>query len=132
MSRKQITFIVIGSIVGVLLLVAFMLWSIPMYRVWQKELSGRAVLKEAEWSRQVRVEEANAEYEAAKLLRKAEVERARGVAESIGIVGDSLENNEAYIRYRWVEGLHNDNGEIIYVPTEANLPILEAGRFGKE
>ena len=68
--------------------------------------------------------------ESAKMLGEAEVERARGVAEANKIIGESLHNNEAYLRYLWINGL-KDNGhapQVIYVPTEAGLPILEAGR----
>ena len=31
-----------------------------------------------------------------------------------------------YIKWKWVEGLHDGSSEVIYVPTETNLPILEA------
>lgn len=30
---------------------------------------------------------------------------------------------------KWVKGLTDGSSEVIYVPTEANLPILEAGRI---
>ena len=33
-----------------------------------------------------------------------------------------------YITWKWVEGLHDGSSETIYIPTEANLPILEANR----
>lgn len=33
-----------------------------------------------------------------------------------------------YIQYLWVQGLHDGSSEVIYVPTEANLPVLEATR----
>jgi regulator of protease activity HflC (stomatin/prohibitin superfamily) len=101
---------------------------IPQYRVWQKELAGKAELKQAEWNRQIAIQEANAQKESASLLAQAEVERAKGVAEANEIIGQSLKDNEAYLRYLWINGLHDGSSEIIYVPTEANLPILEAVR----
>lgn len=106
-----------------------LLWGYPKYRVWQKELSGKADLKEAEWSRQIAVEEAKARKESATLDAEAEVERAKGVAEANLIIGNSLRENEAYLKYLWVQGLHDGSSEVIYVPTESNLPILEAGRL---
>jgi regulator of protease activity HflC (stomatin/prohibitin superfamily) len=91
-------------------------------------LSGLAQLKEAEWNRKIAIEEAKAKLEAAKSLAEAEVERAKGVAQANKIIGESLQNNEAYLRYLWVQGLQDDNSEVIYVPTETNLPLLEATR----
>lgn len=117
-----IVIVVLGIIIGILVA-----W--PNYNVWRREMSGKAELQEATWNRQIAVEEAQAELESASLLRDAEVVRAGGVAEAIVIIGDSLQNNESYLRYLWIQSLHDSYGEVIYVPTEANLPILEAGRL---
>ncbi len=66
--------------------------------------------------------------EAAKLLTQAEIERAKGVAQANKIIGDSLKGNEVYLKYLWVNGIENTKNQIVYIPTEANLPILEAGK----
>jgi hypothetical protein len=100
----------------------------PRYNVWTKELKGKAALKEAEWSRKILVEEAKAKLESSKSLADSEIERARGAAEANRIIGDSLKNNESYLRYLYVQGLQDKDNNIIYVPTEAGLPILEAGK----
>ncbi len=100
----------------------------PQYNVWRLELRGKAALKEAEWNRQIAVQEAAARKESASLDAEAEVVRARGVAEANEIIGESLQGNEAYLRYLWINGLHDGSSEVIYIPTEANLPILEATR----
>lgn len=113
----------------ILSLTAVGLIGCPKYMVWQKGLKGKATLAEADWDRQVRVAEAEAEKEAAVALAAAEVERAKGVAEANKIIGDSLKDNDSYLRYLWIQGLHDGSSEIIYVPTEAQLPILEAGRL---
>ncbi len=63
--------------------------------------------------------------EAATLLADAEVERAKGVAQANEIIADSL--TDEYIRWLYVDQLDQTNGQIIYIPTEAGLPILEAG-----
>ena len=120
--------IVLVMAVVVILLFLFSLWAFPMYNVWRKELRGKADLKEAEWSRQIAIEEAKARKESAVLDAEAEVERAKGVAEANQIIGDSLKDNEAYLRYLWIQGLQDGSSEVIYVPTETNLPILEATR----
>ncbi len=82
----------------------------------------------AEYEKQTKVEEAKAALDSAKLLADAEVVRAAGVAEANKIIGDSLRENEAYLRYLWIQGLHDGSSEVVYVPTEAGLPILEAGK----
>lgn len=106
------------------------------YAEWQGDIKkaelkakGEAELLESESSKKIAVEGAKAQLESAKLLSQAEVERAKGVAEANKIVGDSLKGNEAYLRYLYIDGLKDkDNVTTIYVPTEAGLPILEAGK----
>jgi len=112
------------SLLAILLLIAVAMWGLPNYQVYSKELSGKAQLKEAEWNRQITIQEAEAEKASAVLKAEAEVLRAKGIAEANEIIADSLTNE--YIKYKFVEGLNDGNTEVIYVPTEANLPILEA------
>jgi regulator of protease activity HflC (stomatin/prohibitin superfamily) len=97
--------------------------------VWQQGLAGEAELKRASQNRQIAVQEAEAKHEAAKALAQAEIERAKGVAEANRIIGESLHGNEDYLRYLWVQGLEHAETSVIYVPTEANLPLLEATRL---
>jgi len=97
------------------------------YNVWTSGLAGEAELKQADWNRQIAVREAEAKREAAISLAQAEIERAKGVAAANKIIGESLNNNEAYLRYLWIENLSQTKDQIVYVPTETNLPILEAG-----
>lgn len=115
------TIVVVGLIAG-----AF--WGLPKYRIYSQTLRGQAALREAEWDRQIAIEEAKAKLEAAKLFKEAEVVRAEGVAESNKIVADGLGGPEGYLKYLWIQGLQDGSSEVIYVPTEASLPILEAGK----
>ena len=101
---------------------------IPNYRVYSSRLTGEAEFVQAQENRRIRVEEARAALEAAKFEAEAEVERAKGVAEANKIIGDSLQGNESYLQYLWIQGLHDGTSETIYIPTEAQLPILEAVR----
>lgn len=98
----------------------------PMVARWH----GEAELVRAEQTKKIQIEDAKGKLEAAKLLSGAEVERAKGVAEANRIIGASLQNNEAYLRYLWIKNLEESEktGSVIYVPTEAGLPILEAGK----
>lgn len=106
------------------------LWGCPQYNVYHQRLAGEAKLRESEFSRQIIIQEAHARHEAAKSLAQAEIERAKGVAESNRIIGEGLKGNHEYLMYLWIHALdERDNATIIYVPTEGGLPILEAGRF---
>ena len=127
-GRAEGELIWVFIILFMLALVAVAAVGLPIYNVWTKEMSGKADLANAEWSKQIAIEEAKAELESASLKAAAEVERAKGVAEANAIIGDSLKDNDAYLRYLWIQGLHDGSSETIYIPTEANLPILEAGR----
>lgn len=99
--------------------------------VWSAEKTGQAELARAAQNRQIAVNEAAAKAEASKLLAAAEIERARGVAEANRIIGDSLKGNDGYLRYLWLQGLQTNQMQVIYVPTEANLPLLESSRLGR-
>lgn len=119
-------------IMFILVLMAAGLYGCPRYEVYTQEMHGTAELARATQNRQIRIQEAQADKESAKLKAEAEVERAKGVAEANKIIGDSLKGNEAYLRYLWISGLQEGaTPQVIYVPTEAGLPILEAGRVTK-
>jgi len=125
----------VGALLFLGLLVVIVLfgamWGMPRYKVYSSEMAGQAELKQAEYNRQIKVREAEATNAAAKSLADAEIERARGVAEANKIIGTSLKNNEAYLRYLYIQALEGKQGEVIYVPTEAGLPILEANRLNQ-
>lgn len=126
MTKKDIHS-AIGVAIGIAVLVGLLLFGIPTYSVWRSKLQGRAELVRAEQNRQIKIEEAKANLEAEKLNAQAEIERAKGAAEAIRIENGSL--TPTYIQYLWVRQ-QSDLGEktVIYIPTETNLPILEAGR----
>jgi regulator of protease activity HflC (stomatin/prohibitin superfamily) len=103
----------------------------PYYAVYQQRLEGEAELAKAQYSKQVQIQDAEAKFLAAKSLAQAEIERAHGVAEANKIIGKSLEQNESYLKWLWIEGMkEKENKEIIYIPTEAGIPLLEAGKRG--
>ena len=132
-DSKEGCLAVSGIGVGVIFIVgvaAMLMVGCPNYEVYRQGKIGEAKLREAESSRQILVQEANAKMEAAKLLAQAEVERAKGVAEANKIIGDGLTGRSDYLMYLWIHALaEQDNNQIIYVPTEAGLPVLEASRF---
>jgi regulator of protease activity HflC (stomatin/prohibitin superfamily) len=114
--------IIIGVSIGALLF-------FPHYMVYQQRLSGEAELEKQKYEKQIAVQSAIAKKESAILLAEAEAFRAEGVAKANKIIGDSLKGNEAYLRYLWIHNLELGSGNtVIYIPTEAGLPILEAGK----
>jgi hypothetical protein len=124
------------SVVILLFLLALLtffgaLFGAPKYNVWRSyidiekaENHGKAAMAEAEEDRKILIEEAKANLEAQKLNSQAEVERAKGMAEAISIENGKL--TQLYIQYLWVRNIDKMDGQKIYIPTEANMPILEA------
>lgn len=125
-KAATIKWTVIGCSALVVIIAIIMLVG-PIYRVWSSSKTGEAEYVRAEQNRKIKIEEAKANLEAEKLNAQAEIERARGAAEAIRIENGSI--TPTYIQYLWVrqQGLSSNN-KIVYIPTEAGLPILEAGR----
>lgn len=122
---------VILGIVTLLVITAGCMAGCPAYNVYSAQKTGEAELARAQQNRQIAVQEAQAKMEAAKLLAQAEVERAKGVAAANRVIAEGLKGNEEYLRYLWIvdvaSGTKGDK-TVIYIPTEANMPILEAGK----
>lgn len=127
-DKSKLIFSVTFSIIVAIGIIVGLFFGIPYYNVWQQEMSGRAEFAKAEQNRKIKIEEAKANLEAEKLNAQAEIERAKGAAEAIRIENGSL--TPTYIQYLWVRQQSNlGDKTVIYIPTETNLPILEAGRI---
>lgn len=105
-----------------LLLVLLLLFGWPHYKVWKQGMDGQAALAEAEQSKMIQVQVAKAELESAKLR-----------AEAIKLVGQAAKDYPEYRKQEFIgafgEALRDGRiQQIIYVPTEANIPIVEAGK----
>lgn len=117
--------VITGIIVG-LAIVTLGMWGIPQYKVWTATLEGEANLKKAQQERQILVTQAAAEKEAATLR-----------SEAISIVGKAAKEYPEYRQQEFIgafaEALKEGKiSQIMYVPTEANIPITEASRFEKK
>lgn len=109
-------------VVIVAVIIAAAMFLMPKYRVYSQELRGQAALAEARSSKQVQVEQARGELESSKLR-----------SEAIKIIGKAAQEYPEYRNQEFIgafgEALREGQIEqIIYVPTEANIPILEAGK----
>lgn len=111
-------------------LIAGLMWIMPQYNIWSAEQNGRAILAEAEFSRKTKIEEARATQESAELIGQAELTRAEFTAQANLVLADGLGGPEGYLRWLYINTLSESGsaGQIIYIPTEAGMPILEAGR----
>jgi len=139
-----------NGIIIIFLTIASGMYGCPQYNVWQQGLEGEAELARAQQNRQIKIEEAQAKLESADLLAeaeykraigaakaelaiaegdsKAEIARADGAAKANDILADSLGGSEAYLRWLYIQVLKTTKNQLIYLPTEAGLPILEAGK----
>jgi len=125
-SENVISFVLGAAVMGIIML---LLWfAFPVLKINLAKRDGEAKLAYAESERQTKVREAQATFDSAKLLAQAEVERAKGVAEANKIIADGLKNNENYLKYLQIHALENTQNQVIYIPTEASLPILEGGK----
>lgn len=119
-------------IVGALAVVAGVLLGLPSYNVYRKQMAGKAAYEQAVQDRRIRVLEAQAALDSAELTARAEVARARGTDEANRIMAQSLGGPENYLRWAYIDMLKEtadkQDRQVIYIPTEAGMPILEAGK----
>ena len=118
---------IVTIVVGVIVVIAVLMFGLPMYNVWQQEMSGRAEMAKAEQNRQILVKEAEAKLQAEKLNALAEIERAKGMAQAMEIENGKL--TPVYNQYLFIRTLEkiSDKGSLpqtIYISTEGLLPVM--------
>lgn len=126
-------FELIGGVFAVLMI--WMLWGYPHWRVWASHQAGLADLQKAKNEQQIQVAKGQGRLDAAVLNKQAAIIEAEAVAAQIETIGSQLTTHDLYLRWQWIKMMEDHHGEneetIIYVPTEGNLPILEATRLQK-
>lgn len=127
-TSQKIQLVAIGIFV-LLGIIAWLCWVLPIYGVWAARKRGEADLAEAQGEQQIQIAQAESRLKSATLNKDAELIDASAVAKSVEIIGKALHDNEGYMRWQWIRMMEQrDSGDTIYVPTESNLPILEAGK----
>ena len=122
-QKGNVDNVLLGMIVTfVVLIFLFFLFAWPQYKVWQQGMAGQAQLSKAQQSKQIAIETAKAELESSKLR-----------AEAIKVMGKAAQEFPEYRQQEFIgafgEALREGNiNQIVYVPTEANIPVLEAGK----
>lgn len=93
----------------------------PQYKVWEQSKAGEAALAKATQDRQIKVQEAEAEQEAAS--KQAEANR---------ILGESIRQYPESMESKWIEAIEKTSNQVIYLPTEASIPITESARMAQK
>lgn len=119
MTKHTKDTIIAGSVIVGLLLLAY-LW--PVYQVWAAQMSGKAALAHATYSKQVMVQNSKAGYEAAQWDAMRDTVRAHGTARTNQIIGGSI--TQQYLQWMWVNNLENQEKSVIYVPSQNGIPIM--------
>ena len=119
-SASAITILVL---LGISMLIASLMVGIPLWKVWQQGLAGEAALKRAEQEKLIMIETAQAEEQSAQYI-----------ANAIAIVGQATKDFPEYRQQQFIaafsEAVQSEAiDQIIYVPTESNIPITEVGRI---
>lgn len=122
------TTLIIFAISTVLFLVAWFVVGYPVWNVWASRKSGEAEYQEAINEQRIQIAEAQARLDAAELNKKAAIVEAQAVAAQVREIGEQLTKHDLYLKWQWIKMMEDRDGETIYVPTEASLPILEATR----
>ena len=120
-----IVFAGIAGLFTLFLIIAFFFGlaaSMKHYSVWAMEKTGEGMLRQANYERQTQVAQAQAERDSAALR-----------AEAIHILGAAAQQYPEYRQQEFIGAFARclETGcasQIIYVPTEANIPITEAGK----
>jgi hypothetical protein len=135
-DKKQARLIIKWSTLGIFMVFMIIIGGMigcPRYDVYRQNLQGKAELARATQNRQIRIQESQAKFEAAVYDKQADSTRAVGIKISNSIIGESLRNNEAYLEWLWITDVAGANVDktIVYIPTEGNIPILEAMRMNR-
>ena len=117
-SRVILSVSSLALFLGISAAVAF---GYPQYKVWEQSKAGEAALAKATQDRQIKVQEAEAEQEAAS--KQAEANR---------ILGESIRQYTESMEQKWVEAIEKTSNQVIYLPTEASVPITESARMAQK
>ena len=118
-----------------LLFIAGGFWGCPQYKVWKKQMDGKAKLAEAEQDRLIIIEDAKARKIAEEFNAEAEKIRAKGMAEAMDFENKKL--TSTYNQYLFIRTLEKmaDKGDlpqIIYIPSSGLVPVMDIKNPKKE
>ncbi len=114
---------IVKCILGLLLGIFILTMTMPLYSVYSAKMAGEAALARANQEKQIIISHAQAEKDAATLT-----------ADAIRTVGEAAQKYPEYREQEYIKAfsLAMENGridQIVYVATEAGIPILESSRL---
>ena len=118
---------ILGTILVLTALVLVSRLLSPQLNLYKANTEKQAVIAEQKAVSEAAEFEARSKVIQAEAGAEAEIIRAGGLATAQGIISETL--TEEYLRYLYIQQLDETEGQIIYIPTEAGLPILEAERL---
>ncbi len=129
-EEEAVVKLIAKSVAALLFVIITLIWgwklATPRYNLYRAETEKQAVIAEQRAQSEAAEFAAKSAVTQAQAKADAEVIRAKGLAEAQQIISSTL--TEDYIRYLYIQAIEGNSNQIIYVPTEAGLPILEAGR----
>lgn len=129
-DQRRSVRMVVGGICAVLLVLVLSIFAYrfitPKLNLYASNTEKQAVIKEQEAISEAEVFAAEKRVIAAEAEAEARRIEAEGIADAQRIISETL--TPEYLTWRFYEVLSDSEGDVIYVPTEAGLPILEATR----
>lgn len=98
----------------------------PKLALYKANTENQAVIKEQEAHSKAAEYAARSAITQAHAKAEAMVIEAHGLAESQEIIATTL--TPEYLHYLYIEAIRDNPNQVIYIPTEAGFPIVEAGR----
>jgi regulator of protease activity HflC (stomatin/prohibitin superfamily) len=122
-----------GVVPLVFIILGWVLVGYPKWRVWASHQEGLADLQRAKNEQQIQIAQAQSRLDAAGLNKKAAIIEAEAVAAQVEAIGKELKQHDLYLKWQWIKMMEDSETDatVIYVPTEANIPVLEATRFSR-
>ncbi len=120
--------LIIGVVLIICVIIIWTLFGYPQWNVYSSRMRGEAALQEAMNEQRIQLAEAKARREAASINKEAAIIEAEAVSSQIEKIGAQLTAHDLYLKWQWIKMMEHRKGATIYVPTEAGLPILEAGK----
>lgn len=112
-------------------IVGILIWATvgyPVWNVWASKKAGEAELQQAYKEQQIQMAQAEARLQAAQVNKQAAIVEAEAVSCQIQTIGTQLKNHDLFLNWQWINMMKEREGETIYVPTEANMPVIEVSR----
>lgn len=88
------------------------------------ESEKKAMIEEAKARSESSILQAKARLEVAELDAKAKIKKAEAEEFYIKTVSSALKDNNEYVRYLQVKSINDSKADKIFIPTEANAPII--------